>query len=392
MKKNNKSENYSGPHFILNYDRLEPGDIILERGYSQHSELISKQTNSDYSHAMICVGGTIIEATREGGVFSRIPNRSTVRDINDFKVLRLKEYPGDEVIKVLCNHARCLAGSQYSVVEALKVKAPDFLREFEKDSRKQFCSRLVAQSYNKAKINLVDNINFCSPGDLERSRLLHVVEDMVHLASEEEIAHALTPSPHVIHMKCAVGFVRAALKIFESHGIRTIENQDDEVVITTINDITTALYQNRSYLGLDEELTDAMLSSGYLDHIDTDRRQNQYRYDPVLFRQKMEQEAGKDEELLLDILRDEIRKDWSVLEVRLQSYFAGRDNLKSGLKYAEAEFTIPKGLLKGMLERIIVIRDYISTKESTPDLRKMNDACNEIIQKISHVAPELLKS
>lgn len=86
----NKSEIHLSPHFMLNYELLQPGDIILERGYAWYSEKIAKHTNSRYSHAMIYVGGTIIEATRGGGVYSRVPNRSTVRDISDFKVLRLK--------------------------------------------------------------------------------------------------------------------------------------------------------------------------------------------------------------------------------------------------------------------------------------------------------------
>ncbi len=62
----NKSEIHLGPHFMLNYELLQPGDIILERGYAWYSEKIAKHTNSRYSHAMIYVGGTIIEATREG--------------------------------------------------------------------------------------------------------------------------------------------------------------------------------------------------------------------------------------------------------------------------------------------------------------------------------------
>lgn len=166
---NKKSEDYSGPHFVLNHDLLQPGDIILERGYAWYSAEIAKHTNSRYSHAMIYVGGTIIEATMDGGVYSRIPNRSTVRDIRDFKVLRLKVHPGNETLQTICDHARYLSGSQYSVTEALKVKGTDFLREFASDSRKQFCSRLVAQCYQKAGINLTENINFCSPGDIERS-------------------------------------------------------------------------------------------------------------------------------------------------------------------------------------------------------------------------------
>lgn len=386
---NKKSEDYSGPHFMLNHDLLQPGDIILERGYAWYSAKIAKHTNSRYSHAMIYVGGTIIEATMDGGVYSRIPNRSTVRDIRDFKVLRLKVHPGNETLQTICDHARYLSGSQYSVTEALKVKGTDFLREFANDSRKQFCSRLVAQCYQKAGINLTENINFCSPGDIERSEYLVEPSEMVHRASEEEVAHAQAVSPHTLHTEKAAKFVRTALDIFESHGIKTVGTSDGETVITTLNDITKAVYENRDKPGLDEELTEAMSLSGYLDHIDIDRQKNSYRYDPILFRLKVEGMANGDANELFEILRHEINKELDVVGARLQSYCAGRANLESGLKFNELEFTIPHGLLKGMLERVVIIESYTVAKRDAPGFREINDACRKIIQAIEKHAPEL---
>lgn len=392
MKENNTSEVYSGPHFILNHDRLQPGDIILERGYERHSELICKHTKSNYSHAMIYVGGTIIEATREGGVFSRIPNRSTVRDLKDFKVLRLNSHPGEEVMNKICMHARNLSGSQYSIIEALKVKGLSFLKQFSEDDRKQFCSRVVAQSFNKFGIKLVNDINFCSPGDIERSKLLYEVIGMVHQASAEEEAHALEVSPHSFHTKCTVNFVREALKIFESHGIKTLGTSDGEVVITTLSDITMAVYQNSTCPGLDESITDAMISSGYLDHIDIDRKKNPYRYDSILFRLAVEQEANGNQDILFEILRQEINKEAEVYKVRLQSFIAGKENLRSGLKYAKAEYRIPEGLTMGILERTIIIENYTSNKRNTPGFREINDKCREIIKTIEKYAPELIRN
>lgn len=391
MLKNNKSEDYSGPHFVLNHDLLQPGDIILERGYAWHSTKISEHTNSRYSHAMIYVGGTIIEATLEGGVYSRIPNRSTVRDISDFKVLRLKEHPGNETLRAICDYARYLSGSQYSLAEALKVKGPDFLKGLANDSRKQFCSRLVAQCYQKAGIDLIDNINFCSPGDIERSKRLDEVIEMVHRASEEEVAHAQAASPHIKHTENAVAFVRAALGIFESHGVKTVGSSDGEIIITTLSDITQAVYENRANPGLDEEITEAMCSSGYLDHIDMDRQKNPYRYDSLLFKIVVEGAANGDVYQLFEILRAEINKEIDVYKSRLQYYCAGRHNLQSGLKYAEMEFTIPKGLLKEMLERVFVIEKYTSAKRSLPGFGDINDACHKIVQEIKQNAPELFK-
>lgn len=106
------------------------------------------------------------------------------RTISDFKVLRLAKDPGQKITATLCDHARYLVGSQYSVAEAILVKGPEFTKQFRKNSRKQFCSRLVAQCFQKAGINLVSNANFCSPADLERCGLLVTVPDMVRPASE----------------------------------------------------------------------------------------------------------------------------------------------------------------------------------------------------------------
>ncbi|EPE1290598.1 TPA: YiiX/YebB-like N1pC/P60 family cysteine hydrolase [Escherichia coli] len=383
----NKSEIHLSPHFMLNYELLQPGDIILERGYAWYSEKIAKHTNSRYSHAMIYVGGTIIEATRGGGVYSRVPNRSTVRDISDFKVLRLKEFPGKDILQVICDHARSLCGSQYSVSQALKVKGPDFLRKFANDSRKQFCSRLVAQCYQKAGIQLTENINFCSPGDIERSDYLVEQPEMVYRASEEDVAHAQGESPHTQHTKNAVNFVRNALSIFENYGIKTVGSSDGEVVITTLNDITLAVYENRNKPGLDEEITKAMRLSGYLDHIELDRQKNPYRYDLMLFSQKVEVHGNENK--TLEILRHELKKEQDIVEVRLRSYLAGRHNLNSGLKFNELEFTIAHGLLKGMLERVIVIEKYTVTKRNDVRFKMINVACNRVIQNITMKAPEL---
>ncbi|WP_164966908.1 hypothetical protein [Aliarcobacter trophiarum] len=41
--------------YIMNYNKLLPGDIILESGKKLHSKAIQVYTKSRYSHAMICL-------------------------------------------------------------------------------------------------------------------------------------------------------------------------------------------------------------------------------------------------------------------------------------------------------------------------------------------------
>ncbi|HIE4215497.1 TPA: YiiX/YebB-like N1pC/P60 family cysteine hydrolase [Proteus mirabilis] len=392
MKNDDNDDKYRGPYFILDRNLLQPGDIILERGYKLHSEIIARYTNSRYSHAMIYVGGTIMEATQEGGVFSRIPNRSVVRDMNDFKVLRLKDLADTQAIKNICNKARSLTGSQYSLAEAILVKGPDAVKAFLSNSRKQFCSRLVVQCYLTEDIKLVNDPKFCAPGDIEKSELLEEIPNIVKEASEQEIAHALAPTVHEQHSADTAAYVKAALDILKRNGIKTIGSSDGEIVITTLNDISTAVYVNRDIPNLDLQMTEAIISSGYLNHIENDRKNNGFRYDFQLFRCVVEQEANGDIHELNEILRSELNKELSVLEVRLATYSAKRDKLQTGLRFAQAEFRIPDGLLRAMLERLRVIDEYISTKASTLRENEIGYDCKQAIKQIIHHAPEFIES
>lgn len=387
MGKFTSSNDYTGPYFILRHDSLRRGDIILERGYEMHSDIICQQTGSYYSHAMIYVGGTVIEATRDGGVFSRITNRSAVRAISDFKVLRLAKDPGQEITTIVCNQARYLVGSQYSVAEAILVKGPEFTRQFRENSRKQFCSRLVAQCFKKAGINLVSDANFCSPADLERCGLLVTVPDMVRRASEEEAAFALEVSPHANHAKNTVRFVEAALGILKNHGIKTVGDSDGEVTVTTLNDITQAVFENRTSPGLDGEMTEAMQASGYLDHIGMDRQQNPFRYDFDLFSSRIGQDADDNE--ISERLWGELNKEAQVLMPRLQSYINGKHNLVWDLEYFKAEFSIYEGLLQALYDRTVIIEQYSVLKKDIPFFSEIYELSNAILKEIREHAPEI---
>lgn len=383
MKNKQTNTNYSGPYFILNHHNLQPGDIILEHGYEPHSDIICRRTNSNYSHAMIYVGGTIIEATRDGGVFSRIPNRSVVRNINDFCVLRLTKGIQPELINNICLHARYLVGSLYSVTEAILVKGNGLMRAFSAGSRKQFCSRLVAQCYQKHNINLVSNADFCSPADIENSPLLQIVPNIVRPATDKEVRFALAISPHAKHNENAMKFIKAALSIFYSHGIKTIGNADKEILITTFNDISHAVFKYKNTPNLDDEITKAMYESGYLDHIDMDKKQNPFRYDYKSFKNTITYNSSND--MVLQKLEIELRKESEVFKTRLESYVNGKNNLASNMKYFEAEYLIAKSLIKGMHERLTIIEKF--TKDNR--INKINEKCNKMIDIINRFADDI---
>ncbi|EQA7817246.1 MULTISPECIES: YiiX/YebB-like N1pC/P60 family cysteine hydrolase [Enterobacter] len=368
-------------YFILDTDQLKIGDIILEHGYAKHSDVICSQTGSRYSHAMIYVGGTIIEATLDGGVFSRVPNRSVVRDINDFKVLRLKETADVNMFLHITDYARSLLGSKYSVAQALSVKGGRSLQNIYQNSRKQFCSRLVAQSYAKGGVILVQDVNFCSPADIERSDKLFEVPDAVRLASAYEAQHALAVSPHSEHAKNTVKFIDLSLKILKKHGVKSVGTPDGEVLIMTLNDISQAVYENSSNHSLDEELTQAMHDSGYLDHIDIDRKVNSFRYNYDQF--KLMLDTTSSQEVMFEVLSDEFYQVCLGFSARLQSYINGRENhRKFSLKYTEAELLIARTMLQCLYDRIVIIEKCTANKNFS-GFKDINKACNDML-KLNH--------
>ncbi|HEE9968044.1 TPA: hypothetical protein R8G41_005102 [Citrobacter freundii] len=136
-------------------------------------------------------------------------------------------------------------------------------------------------------------------------------------------------------------------------------------------------------------MTEVMVSSGYLSHIENDRMNNPFRYDPILFKDTVEKAANGDLHELTEILRVELNKELKVIDSRIKYYQAARWNLKSGLSFSQAEFRIPNGLLKAMLERLLVIDKYLESKKGLLDVGDMNTYCKAAIQKIVTAAPEL---
>lgn len=390
MKNFKDSHDLTISYFILNHEKLQPGDIILERGYGRHSDIISKQTGSHYSHAMINVENTIIEATMAGGVFSRVPNRSVVRAITDFKVLRLAEYPGKEKIDILCTQARYRVGSQYSVAEAILVKGLKFTQQFFEDSRKQFCSRLVAQCYQDAGLELVSNAQFCSPADIEQSELLQTIPGMVRLASEHEIKHAHRPSSHLKHTQDTNNFVKAALKIFARHNIKEVGTSDGEVRITTLSDISNALYINKNTPGLDIELTKAMYKSGYLNHVDNDKKGNPFRYDYNQFHAFLEQFRNEDK--ISKTLLTELKKEYDSCLPRLAEYLRCKETLEFNMKFFNTGHSMQYRLLQGIFVRTLIIWKYLRNRKNTSAYDRLDEMSKKILCTILEKAPEIAAS
>ncbi|HEK0791940.1 TPA: hypothetical protein SMP82_001696 [Proteus mirabilis] len=345
--------------YILDWGKLEVGDIILEHGYALHSSIICKATGSHYSHAMIYVGNTIIEATQKGRVFSKIPNRFTVKNINDLKVLRLKTPIPSVKMNKITEHARLLVGTEYGLKEAIFSARPS---KNLKPTEAQFCSRLVAQSYASVGINLVANTNFCSPADIERSELLCEVPDTVREGTRQEIEHAHANSLHNEHRDSAADFCKNALEVLSLYKIKTITINNKPKKIATLNDIFRAVNERgKKIKTLDSKIAELMQTTGYMDGPFHDKQQNPYRYDIDLFTQRLN---TFDEKIRIDILRGEIEKDLDHIEHRIRNFLSSKNNKKTKLKVFINDYEINKNMLETMLQRTLITLSYCSNQNS----------------------------
>ena len=167
----------------LNESALLVGDIILTTTPEILSKGIRKVTKSDISHAMIYVDGySIIDATGEG-VQARNTQRLFYNKSCSVHVLRCKKPLSPESVRTIVDYARQQIGVRYSKREAISTVT----KHITQVTRKQFCSRLVAQAYQEAKISLVKDADYCTPENLRQSSILFEVPGAIISVSEEEV-------------------------------------------------------------------------------------------------------------------------------------------------------------------------------------------------------------
>src|ERR1700726_931216 len=143
----------------LKMSRLVRGDIILTTTTAAVSKAIRWGTKSDISHAMICVQhGSVIDATSDG-VHARNMQRLFFDAECALHVFGPKAALSPDQIEQICRFVRERIGSEYSTREAVRAA----IGGSNQWTRKQFCSRLVAQAYASAGIKLVDDPNYCAP-------------------------------------------------------------------------------------------------------------------------------------------------------------------------------------------------------------------------------------
>lgn len=329
--------------YMLDYEKLQKGDIILTSGSNLQSKFIRLATISRYSHAAIWVGGTIIEATRKG-VFSKNPQRLMVDEAKHLAVYRSKIPLSKEVERKVCEYAQSRVGSLYSIPEAA-LMLPLRTINVEK-SNMEFCSRLVACSYKYAGYDLLNlrNPYFCSPRQLSLCKAFHKIEGLVKKATDDEIAFSNTPDPVLKHQSDTYEWLNN-IRAFVKARPELSKNFD----IQAQNDVDTLLLRHPE---LDEAITKVIKKTEYLNFYNYDRSINPYRYDNILMLKRLIHVPHHAEDFLIDELSREPE-----LFVRYEkNTLHAIDRVKKiKLQYFIEQLTLYRNLISESVDKMSVI-------------------------------------
>ncbi|OIQ97589.1 hypothetical protein GALL_203480 [mine drainage metagenome] len=243
----------------LNESALQIGDIILTTTTDLSSKGIRKVTRSDISHALIYVESYSVIDAMPDGVHSRNTQRLFWEDKCAVHVLRLAEGLGETQSRRIVNYVRGRIGTQYSKVEA----ARSVLGGARSPSRRQFCSRLVAQAYASAGLDLVADPHYCAPEQLKNSKRLIDVQGAVQPVSNEEIKRWEGINDTLQSMRDATNTLLSGARAKNAR-IEAVNDIDHHLQVTP---------------GDDAYFTDLYERSGYLTIWVAERDKNHWQYD-----------------------------------------------------------------------------------------------------------------
>lgn len=253
--------------FILNTDHLLVGDIICTREDSRTSRLIRKSLSCDYSHVLIYVAHASCIHADSDGVHSINTQRLLFDHPSDAKVLRYSSNPvlSDEQRNKICMYAKSKIGTEYSRPDAVKAgMARKLKRPLKIETKYQFCSRLVAETYSHAGYDFLRDPTVCTPADVLDSALFANVDNVTREATREEIDFANDASIDSItkQTKITNNILRGA-KIITKKDVQTFEDIFQEVI---------------EHPEHDESIARLIYESGYLTIWADDVIKSPYRY------------------------------------------------------------------------------------------------------------------
>lgn len=313
--------------YLIPIGNLEKGDILLASENSAASKIVRKATDSNFSHAILYVGAGSYIHSDLNGVHSGNLQRLLFDSAENVIVLRVE--CSSEIIYWACMFARDKIGTKYSVKSAIKTTLK--LSKKENENR-QFCSRLVAQAYSYAGIELVSTPSFCSPQEIFESKFTREISGLTRQASAEEVR--LSNSENPIERQS-----RITNEILSK--VRDISNQD----IQTLPQVTQHVINNPQ---LDKEISNIYKESGYLKMWSDEIEINQWRYDGQIFiniplpKNELIEQAKLEKESAIEILEH--------YRINLEIYT--NINEIYNLEYSRIHFELYKKLVENTLSRL----------------------------------------
>jgi hypothetical protein len=350
------------PLFTYDIPTLLPGDIILSTTDSEVSRTIRLATNCDYSHAMLYVRNTIVHADG-GGVFTTNPQRRMFSK-GQSVVLRHKQGTPNQLMEI-CNHALNLSGSLYSVSEALLAKSLSSSQK-KTTSQHQYCSRLVAQSYESQNIKIVNNSDYCTPADILRSSEFFVVDNAVREARPEEIAISNKPDTIKLHQTHTFSWLKEVQKLAKA-------KRHNHKIFS----IASALDYVTAFPEVDHEVLKKIKATPYLKDYNLDKVANPHRYKTAEFSKVLLTASNP-----VDVVRQEVQINSHVFESaesQLKQFLPKAPQLSTYSKLAKMHFARMKQIEK----RLDVIAEACLITSTSISNTTLNATITEVKYKIS---------
>lgn len=264
--------------WMFNRAVLRSGDVLFTRS-KLVGTAIAKATNGQFGHVMLYLDNMIIHADTKG-VWSKNPQRILMNDQSRLGAYRLKNPLSADDLQRVESYARSRIGSLYSIPQAFQsLQAIQSLqkRQGKTTNRylldRQFCSRLVAQCFAQVGVNLVNEIDFCTPNEIAESTLLQEVPSAVVPASAEDIDFYKTPDFNLKIQVETYRWLNQVRDLAEKHQLRPVHSQSD---------VGQWVLDHPQF---DAEICRYIQSTEYLTLHDADKRKNPWRYHPQLMLQ-----------------------------------------------------------------------------------------------------------
>lgn len=298
---------------------LQRGDVLFTRSKFVGTG-IAKATKGRFGHVMLYLDSTIIHADTKG-VWSKNPQRILMNESNRLAAYRLKDPLSTDFLQRIESYARLRVGSLYSIPQALKS-----LQKYQEKAadrlflERQFCSRLVGQSFAEVGIHLVDDFDFCTPNEIAESALLQEVSHAVVPASAEDIAFSKTQDFNLEIQVETYRWLKQVRSLAEMHKLRPVYAQSD--VGQWILD----------HPRFDAEICAYIQGTKYLSLNDADKRKNPWRYHPKLMLATLMNSPSPEKALAFERYHNALNFN-RINEERLKAIH----NARSGLGYFKIE-------------------------------------------------------